>query len=141
MKTNPITTITVKKLMSTFLVTLVSGTAIFAAGSPEEGLIKGRILDNEGNPLPGAMVVLDSDRQSAVTDIDGYYTFSNISTGNHSLKVSYIGFLPASKLVIVSGNTSTEDIIMTDTSKELGEVVVTGVFPASSGPSTPRRTI
>ena len=114
--------------MSTFLVTLVSGTAIFAAGSPEEGLIKGRILDNEGNPLPGAMVVLDSDRQSAVTDIDGYYTFSNISTGNHSLKVSYIGFLPASKLVIVSGNTSTEDIIMTDTSKELGEVVVTGVF-------------
>lgn len=117
-----------KKVMSTLLVMLVSGITMYAADSPESGQIKGRILDNEKNPLPGAVVVLDSNKQSVVTDIDGFYSFSNISTGNHSLKVSYIGFIPADRLVIVSGITSTEDIILSDNSKELKEVVVTGVF-------------
>lgn len=117
-----------KKVMSTLLVMLVSAMTLSASESTSAGQLKGRILDNENNPLPGAVVILDGDKQSAVTNLDGVYSFPNITTGNHSLKVSYIGFLPMSKLVIVSGNTSTEDIIMSDICRELDEVVVTGVF-------------
>ena len=117
-----------KKVMSTLLVMLVSAMTLSASESTSAGQLKGRILDNENNPLPGAVVILDGDKQSAVTNLDGVYSFPNITTGNHSLKVSYIGFLPMSKLVIVSGNTSTEDIILSDICRELDEVVVTGVF-------------
>lgn len=53
-----------KKVMSTFMVALVSGLTMLAADSPKYGLLKGRILDNEKNPLAGAVVVIDSDKQS-----------------------------------------------------------------------------
>lgn len=117
-----------KKVMSTFMVALVSGLTMLAADSPKYGLLKGRILDNEKNPLAGAVVVIDSDKLSAVTDLDGFFSFANLSSGNHSLKVTYIGFLPVSKTITVSEESTIDDIVMSDTSRELNEVVVTGVF-------------
>ena len=110
------------------MVALVSGLTMLAADSPKYGLLKGRILDNEKNPLAGAVVVIDSDKLSAVTDLDGFFSFANLSSGNHSLKVTYIGFLPVSKTITVSEESTIDDIVMSDTSRELNEVVVTGVF-------------
>ena len=98
------------------------------AETQSSGMLKGRILDNEKNPLPGAVVVLDNNSRSAVTDAEGFYSFANLPAGNHSVKVTYIGFAPSATAVVVAGKDVTKDIIMSDTSKELGEVVVTGVF-------------
>ena len=117
-----------KKVMSTFLVALASSLTIMAADSPKYGQLKGRILDNEKNPLPGAVVIIDSNKLSAVTDLDGFFSFANLSSGNHNLKVTYIGFLPVSKTIVVSEKSTVDDIVMSDTSRELNEVVVTGVF-------------
>lgn len=117
-----------KKVMSTFLVALASSLTMMAADSPKYGQLKGRILDNEKNPLPGAVVIIDSNKLSAVTDLDGFFSFANLSSGNHNLKVTYIGFLPVSKTIVVSDESTVDDIVMSDTSQELNEVVVTGVF-------------
>ena len=117
-----------KKVMSTFLVALASSLTIMAADSPKYGQLKGRILDNEKNPLPGAVVIIDGNKLSAVTDLDGFFSFANLSSGNHNLKVTYIGFLPVSKTIVVSEESTVDDIVMSDTSRELNEVVVTGVF-------------
>jgi len=117
-----------KKVMSTFLVALASSLTIMAADSPKYGQLKGRILDNEKNPLPGAVVIIDSNKLSAVTDLDGFFSFANLSSGDHNLKVTYIGFLPVSKTIVVSEESTVDDIVMSDTSRELNEVVVTGVF-------------
>ncbi len=117
-----------KKVMSTFWVALASSLTIMAADSPKYGQLKGRILDNEKNPLPGAVVIIDSNKLSAVTDLDGFFSFANLSSGNHNLKVTYIGFLPVSKTIVVSEKSTVDDIVMSDTSRELNEVVVTGVF-------------
>lgn len=117
-----------KKVMSTFWVALASSLTIMAADSPKYGQLKGRILDNEKNPLPGAVVIIDGNKLSAVTDLDGFFSFANLSSGNHNLKVTYIGFLPVSKTIVVSEKSTVDDIVMSDTSRELNEVVVTGVF-------------
>lgn len=117
-----------KKVMSTFLVALASSLTIMAADSPKYGQLKGRILDNEKNPLPGAVVIIDGNKLSAVTDLDGFFSFANLLSGNHNLKVTYIGFLPVSKTIVVSEESTVDDIVMSDTSRELNEVVVTGVF-------------
>ena len=114
--------------MSTFWVALASSLTIMAADSPKYGQLKGRILDNEKNPLPGAVVIIDGNKLSAVTDLDGFFSFANLSSGNHNLKVTYIGFLPVSKTIVVSEKSTVDDIVMSDTSRELNEVVVTGVF-------------
>lgn len=105
------------------------GLNMVGADSPAIGLLKGRILDYEKNPLPGAVVVLDDNRQSAVTDADGFYSFSSLPSGNHRLKVSYIGYMPVDKSVNVASSSETNaDVVMADSSHELKEVTVTGVF-------------
>lgn len=98
------------------------------AENPKSGLLKGRILDNEHNPLPGAVVILDDNSHSAVTDADGFYSFANLASGSHSVRVSYIGFAPSKKSVMIKNGNVTQDIVMDGSSQELDEVVVTGVF-------------
>lgn len=107
---------------------LSAGMAIQAAESPETGLLKGRILDDEKNPLPGAVVILDDNSRSAITDADGFYSFTGLPAGNHRVKVTYIGYLPSDKVVSLTDGSTTQNFVMSDKSKELDEVVVTGVF-------------
>ncbi len=91
-------------------------------------MLKGRVLDNEMNPLPGAVVVLDDNSRSVVSDAEGFYKFENLASGNYHLKVTYLGYAPSSKNVVLGKNDISHDIVMSDTSKELGELVVAGVF-------------
>lgn len=98
------------------------------ADSGGSRLLKGRILDNEHNPLPGAVVILDGKAHSAVADADGFYSFSNLESGTHRLNISYLGFVPVYQAIVLADTDVTQDIIMSDSSKELNEVVVTGVF-------------
>lgn len=102
--------------------------ATLAASSANSGILKGRILDNEEKPLPGAVIVLDGNQQSIIADADGFYSFANLPSGKHNLEVSYIGYVPVSRSVSVVESPVTADIVMADTSTELNEVVVTGVF-------------
>lgn len=107
---------------------LATGMSIHGAENPATGLLKGRILDNENNPLPGAVVVLDNNTRSALTDADGFYSFTSLESGKHHLKVTYLDFAPSSTTIVIKGNEVTQDLVMSDTSRELDEVVVTGVF-------------
>lgn len=107
---------------------LVAATGTVASETLPLRLLKGHIVDRDRNPLPGAVVVLDDSGRSAVTDNDGFYSFSGLSSGSHNIRVTYIGFAPSSKTVTLTGNEVIEDIVMTDTSRELDEVVVAGVF-------------
>ena len=103
--------------------------ASWAADSPVPGPIRGRILDGERNPLPGAVVQIDGSCRAAVTDLDGCYAFSNLPEGAHRLSVSYLGFEPVSRELTVSdGQRAFEDILLTASSQELDKVVVNGVF-------------
>lgn len=110
------------------MVTLASSLTMPAAESQNSGILTGRILDNENNPLPGAVVVIDENKQAVMTDIDGYYSIPNLTAGQHNLSVSYVGFAPFKKQIVVSNTGTTQDVVMTDSSLELNEVVITGVF-------------
>lgn len=117
-----------KKVITLLAVIFASGMACYGALNSGNGLLKGRIFDNENNPLPGAVVILDDNASYAVTDVDGFYSFASIASGNHNLKVSYVGFATSLKTVIIKGDEVTQDFIMSDASRDLKEVVVTGVF-------------
>lgn len=119
-----------KRLAAIFLTMSSIGITSFATENPSvaTAMLKGRILDNQHNPLPGAIVFVDGKTLHAVTDIEGFYSFPNLSVGNHSLEVSYIGYAPVSTDISVSRDGVTENIVMNDTSRDLDEVVVTGVF-------------
>ena len=52
--------------------------------------VTGKIVDEKGNTLPGATVIIQGTTQGVVTDADGRYTIS--VRPNDVLRVSYIGY-------------------------------------------------
>jgi len=118
----------VKKTIPLIIAILSATLTLQGADIHGSRMLKGRVLDNEMNPLPGAVVVLDDNSRSVVSDAEGFYKFENLASGNYHLKVTYLGYAPSSKNVVLGKNDISHDIVMSDTSKELGELVVAGVF-------------
>lgn len=87
----------------------------------QETQITGTITDEQGVPLPGATVLVKGTSNGAQSDFDGNYAIV-ASTGD-TLVFSYIGF--TAKEVVVS-NESTIDIVLSQSTAMLDEVVVTG---------------
>jgi len=54
--------------------------------------LSGVVNDQDGNPLPGANVVLVETYLVDVSGIDGTFEFNNLSRHEYQLKISYIGY-------------------------------------------------
>lgn len=83
--------------------------------------VKGRVLDENGDPMPGATVVVDKSSVGTVADVDGYFSIS-VPVGS-SLKISSIGFKTQSFLINKGSNLN---VVMKEDRQVLDEVVVVG---------------
>lgn len=100
--------------------------------------IKGRVIDADKSPLPGATVkLLDAKDNSTVdavmADAKGNFHFTKKRKGNYTVVVTMIGMDEASKDVAISDTTKVktlDDIILTEGSITLQETVVKGVKAA-----------
>ena len=62
------------------------------------------------------------------SDVNGFYTFSNLDPGTYTIKVSYVGYSPVElKITIPAGRTLEKDVVLNE-GVELQEVVVGGAF-------------
>ncbi len=79
------------------LVITIGGVPVHADG-PETGVATGRVTDNSGALIPGAIVTIAGDRgeQSVVTDENGVYRFALLRPGNYVITASLDGFRDAS---------------------------------------------
>lgn len=94
----------------------------------QQGAIRGRIVDVTQQTLPGAVVYIQELQSSVVSDINGYYTFSNLDPGTYNVRVTSVGYSPMDFSITVSqGQTVDHDVIMAD-GVELNEIVVDGAF-------------
>ena len=92
------------------------------------GAIRGRIVDEAKHTLPGASIWISSLQEGAVSDVDGYYSLSNLNPGTYTLEVTYVGFAPKEVLVeVVAGKTTSLDIVLHE-GIQLNEVSVVGAF-------------
>jgi len=64
-------------------------------------LIKGKVLNEFQIPIENAHVKLLNNNQGTVTDKDGVFIMSNISSGSYTVKISFIGYLPQTLSVTV----------------------------------------
>lgn len=81
-----------------------------ALGLSAQHAVTGKVTDeNTGEPLIGALVVADSSKNMAVTDIDGNYRLS-LSDGTHALQVRYTGYTHEAVTVTVSGKALNIDL-------------------------------
>lgn len=96
--------------------------------SEKASVLRGRVMDNEQQVLPGASIMVESLKKGIISDIDGNYTLTGLKPGTYTVKVSYVGYNPIElKITVPKGKTLEKDIVMNE-GVELQEVKVNGVF-------------
>ncbi|NBB73056.1 MAG: SusC/RagA family TonB-linked outer membrane protein [Bacteroidetes bacterium] len=117
-----------------FIATILIGGFVLLGGAPsaavaQNGRIIGLVTDQStGNPLPGANVQLVELGRGAATNPQGRYELTGVPPGDHTLRVSFVGYLPEEERVTVgAGETVTHDVALALDVTELGEVVVTAL--------------
>lgn len=85
--------------------------------------ITGVVVDERGEPLPGASIVITGLNMGVTTDKNGAFTIELPKEGNHSLTVSFLGF---KKMVQEVKDERPLRIVLQEDAAKIEEVVVTG---------------
>ncbi|MBN8859601.1 MAG: SusC/RagA family TonB-linked outer membrane protein [Sphingobacteriales bacterium] len=104
----------------------------FLTVSDAQAVIKGKITDEDGNPLAGATVQVKGSNITTVTDGDGNFSLNTFGD-NVTLVITSVGYI--SREVAAKGNSSL-NITLQTSKKDLSEVVVTAL-----GISREKRTL
>lgn len=78
-----------KKAVLSFIFSLTT-LIVLAGGNAKAITIQGKVIDDEGNPVTGAKVVLVESKQEVYTDFDGLFSFENVTASSQKVKVSYV---------------------------------------------------
>jgi len=81
------------------------------------GTLTGKIIDPNGEPVPGATVQFDGTRLGAQTDIDGNYIVNNVPIGQYSTKIRLVGYKTkiVPEVAILEDTEATLDVQMEET--------------------------
>ena len=115
------------KLFTIFKFTILLIT-ITISQSLSQGVLRGTVTDSlNNNELIGANVFLVGTSLGSASNVEGKYSISNISEGNYTVKVSYIGYKSKETQVMIKPDITTElNIQLTLDVLQGEEVVVTG---------------
>lgn len=109
---------TQERIVLLFILLLLSPLGALA----QQKMIKGQVVDERGEAVIGASVMIKGGKGGTITDIDGYFSIQG-KIGN-TLSVSYIGFAPLDvKVTKLEGN----KLLLQEDTKLLDEVVVVGM--------------
>ncbi len=119
-----------KSLFAMLMFVFVTGMA-YSQGVTTSSM-SGRVIDSNGETLPGANVVAthtpSGTRYGAVTNIDGRFTIPGMRVGGpYKVTVSFIGFESQSVegISLSLGVTANVNVIMREDGEELSEILVT----------------
>ncbi|SDG20674.1 SusC/RagA family TonB-linked outer membrane protein [Mucilaginibacter sp. P19] len=101
---------------------------LIIAKTQDRGSIKGKVVDEKSEPLPGATVKVPGTGVTAISGVDGSYTL-NIVPGTYTVEASFISYeTKRIQNVSVSSNTNTVlNITLSPADNKLNEVVVTAL--------------
>jgi len=101
----------------------------------ERSVIRGKVTDPEGNPLPGASVSVPGTFLGAVTGADGTYVIEGLKEGIHKVRFSFVGYKSVESVVELRGETEADAFLEPD-AMMTGEVIVNAVRAGSRTPVT-----
>lgn len=90
-------------------------------------IIKGKVTDQTGSPLPGATVMAKGTKTAVLTDFDGNFVIEMPSNVTR-IVISYVGM--ETKEIGIENNTPT--IVLTEAGQDLKEVVITTGYEKTS---------
>ena len=103
-----------------------NGVSFLDAIAPIKGkIVYGKVLDADGNPLPGVTISVQGTNLGVISGIDGKFKITLPEGKNHVLVFSFIGM--KSQEVLIKDDTNLT-IVMEEDATDLDEVVVTGIY-------------
>ena len=107
------------------------------------GKVQGVVADADGNPLPGANVVIEGTQRGATTDAEGYYLILAADPGLHRMTASMVGYTTSTQegVSVKSDFTTNLDFTLTEAALEAAEMVVTARRPPVEPDKTTSRYV
>lgn len=94
-------------------------------GTNKQSVIRGKVLDETGKPLPGAVVKVKGTGISMITNNDGEFIIKDIKSKT-ILQISYIGYRPKEYAVLGTENMISINMELLDNKLEEVNIVSTG---------------
>lgn len=120
-----------KKLGSVSLLAMagVISAGLIASPALAQERLSGRVIDDEGVPLPGARVTAVEAGVTVSTDRQGEFAFPSVPAGNLTIDVQYVGFPSASRSVdVAAGRSNLIVVTLGDDVQALERVIVQGAI-------------
>ena len=95
---------------------------MFAFHAKAQVSITGKVMDDNGDGLPGTTILVDGTTTGTVTDINGDYSI-DVPDGSAKLSFSFVGYITQ---IVTVGDRSVIDITLQVDAETLEEVVVVG---------------
>ncbi len=107
----------------------------FNSAVSQEFQLSGRILDERGDAIPGAIISIDNATKQTMSDGLGAYSIL-LLPGGHTVVIKYVGYKEVNESITLTGNLQ-KDFVMSSAEEELNLVVVSaGKFEQDLGEVT-----
>lgn len=98
----------------------LSGSFIYAQG------IRGKVVDEQGNPLQGVNLQVQGIQLGTSTNINGEYALKFPAPGSFQIRLSFLGYQTLSQMLTVGNETIERNFTMRISESSLDEVIVVG---------------
>ncbi|MDP4192914.1 MAG: TonB-dependent receptor [Bacteroidota bacterium] len=93
----------------------------------KNGILKGEVKDEKGEPLFGATIIVSGTHYGATTDLTGKFTIKNLKPGNYTIVASFVSYQSVEKKVTIhDGKTIDIDFVLKPTAFQIGGIEVVG---------------
>lgn len=89
--------------------------------------LRGKVIDTKGEALVGASATIKGTTRGATTNLDGNFSFDDLTNGNYTILISFVGYEAKEIKASVPGPESLK-VVLNESPASLDEVIVTGVF-------------
>lgn len=96
---------------------------LFPSISVNSQVLRGRITDTSGSPMPAASVYIAELRQGTTSNNEGWYEIS-LPPGNYTVNYQFLGYVPVTRNLSITGEGITTDITLTEQLFEIPPVRV-----------------
>ncbi|WP_343697324.1 TonB-dependent receptor [Flavobacterium sp.] len=110
-----------------FLLTISFVSSFLIMSAQQNGKIKGTITTSDGELAAGVNILLKNSKYWTVSDENGNFEFNRVKPNTYTLQVSLTGYETSeSEVIVAESETSTINLQLKVSNKELKEVVVNG---------------
>ncbi|MBK6931238.1 MAG: TonB-dependent receptor [Saprospirales bacterium] len=113
---------------SSIVLALACLPAFLLAQRTDKGTIRGNVYEKESaQPVAFATVQIEGASMGTSTDINGFFSLSNVPVGQYQLKVTYLGYEDFTTAIRVSkGEILYQSVYMIESGTNLEEVIISG---------------